>query len=94
MTWSNSCSPYRVPYWPHLKRANPIALDHPLETLSPQPGDTGARTVHYALDVQPILDRHCVGCHGGENPKGELALNRERLSRSVKGIRYPGKGGD
>jgi len=62
---------------PNLRRANPMALDHPVEALYPQPGDTGPRTVHYALDVQPILDKHCVGCHGGKEPKGDLALTGE-----------------
>jgi hypothetical protein len=62
---------------PNLKRANPMALDYPVEALYPQPGDTGPRTVHYALDVQPILDKHCIGCHSGEEPKGELALTGE-----------------
>ena len=62
---------------PNLKRANPMALDYPVEALYPQPGDTGPRTVHYALDVQPILDKHCVGCHGGDEPKGDLALTGE-----------------
>jgi len=62
---------------PNLKRANPMALDHPAETLYPQPGDSGPRMVHYALDVQPVLDEHCVGCHGGEQPKGDLALTGE-----------------
>jgi len=59
---------------PALKAAYPTALSHPLQALSPQPGDTGPRTVHYALDVQPIFDKHCVGCHGGKQPKGELDL--------------------
>ncbi len=58
--------------------ANPRALSHPAEALSPQPGDTGPRTVHYALDIRPILDKHCVGCHGGQQPgqlpAGELDL--------------------
>ena len=38
--------------------------------------------VHYATDVQPVLDKHCIGCHGaagreghsGANPKGRLDL--------------------
>jgi len=25
--------------------------------------------------VQPILDRHCAGCHSGEKPEGELDLS-------------------
>jgi len=62
---------------PNLKRANPMALDHPVEALYPQPGDTGPRMVHYARDVQPILDKHCVGCHGGKEPKGDLVLTGE-----------------
>jgi hypothetical protein len=60
---------------PALKFANPLALDHPLETLSPQPGDSGPRTVHYVRDVQPILDKHCIGCHSRQQPKGELDLS-------------------
>ena len=62
---------------PNLKRANPMALDFPVEKLYPQPGDSGPRTVHYARDVQPILDKHCVGCHGHEEPAGELTLTGE-----------------
>jgi len=38
--------------------------------------------VHYAADVQPTFDKHCVGCHSAagsegrwdENPKGNLDL--------------------
>jgi len=54
-----------------------LAMRHPVQALSPQPGDTGPRMVHYELDVQPILDKHCVGCHGGEKPKGGLDLSGE-----------------
>ena len=60
---------------PNLKRAGPQAMDHPVQALFPQPGDAGPRTVHYSLDVQPIFDKHCLGCHGGEAPKGELDLS-------------------
>jgi hypothetical protein len=62
---------------PHLRPANSMALDHPVEKLYPQPGDTGPRMVHYARDIQSILDKHCVSCHGGEKPKGDLALTGE-----------------
>jgi len=54
-----------------------IAMRHRAQALSPQPGDSGPRMVHYALDVQPILDKHCVGCHGGSEPKGALDLSGE-----------------
>jgi len=66
---------------PQARTAYPLALNRPVETLSPQPGDTGPRTVHYARDVRPILDKHCVGCHGdresGRSPAGELDLSGE-----------------
>jgi len=66
---------------PQVKPARPLAASLPAETLSPQPGDSGPRTVHYALDIRPILDRHCLGCHGsrqdGRLPAGELSLSGE-----------------
>jgi len=62
---------------PALRRANPLALDHSVQALVPQPGDTGPRMVHYPTDVQPILDRHCVSCHSGESPEGNLDLSDE-----------------
>jgi hypothetical protein len=40
-----------------------LALRHPPHELAPQPGETAPRPLHYATDVQPILDRHCVECH-------------------------------
>jgi len=30
--------------------------------------------VDFTADVQPILDRHCVRCHGGEKTEGRLDL--------------------
>jgi len=78
---------------PSMKTANPIALDHPLEPLKPQPGDTGPRTVHYARDIQPILDKNCVSCHSGEKPKGELDLSGELTtlwSRSYENLTRKG----
>jgi len=67
---------------PGFAGARPLALDHPPQAIMPQPGDTGPRMVHYAADVQPTFDKHCVGCHSAagsegrwdENPKGNLDL--------------------
>ncbi len=59
---------------PGLDSGRPIAMDHPPEVLVPQPGETGPRMIDYAADVQPILDTHCVGCHGAENPEARLDL--------------------
>lgn len=52
----------------------PLALNAPPRSIAPQPGDDGPRPIHYPADVQPILDRHCVSCHGGAEPKAKLDL--------------------
>ena len=44
------------------------------------------------------LDRHCVGCHGGENPKGGLTLtggltkmwNRSYENLTKKNLQWKG----
>ncbi|MDY0166928.1 MAG: hypothetical protein RBS80_10315 [Thermoguttaceae bacterium] len=41
------------------------------------PGSWGGRPFSYVEVVQPVLDKHCVTCHGGEKPKGELVLTGE-----------------
>lgn len=51
-----------------------LALAKPAAAPAPQPGETVPRAIHYATDVQPVLDRHCVRCHGGAQPDGELDL--------------------
>jgi mono/diheme cytochrome c family protein len=33
-------------------------------------------TLDYARDVQPLLRKYCIDCHGGEKPKAQLALDR------------------
>ncbi len=74
---------------PNLKRANPMALNYPVEKLYPQPGDTGPRMVHYNRDVQSILDKHCIGCHGNDKPKAELTLTGDlttHFSRSYENL--------
>jgi len=51
-----------------------LALAKPAVAPAPQPGETVPRTIHYVTDVQPVLDRHCVRCHGGAKPEGGLDL--------------------
>jgi len=57
------------------RSALPLALRDDPKALTPQPGDAGPRTVHYPTDVQPVLDRHCVGCHHEGKPAGDLDLS-------------------
>jgi hypothetical protein len=39
-----------------------------------------AAAVDFTRDIQPVLERSCVGCHGGKKPRGGLAmLSRELL---------------
>jgi hydrazine synthase alpha subunit-like protein/concanavalin A-like lectin/glucanase superfamily protein/WD40 repeat protein len=48
---------------PNGKR--PLAQKHP--PARPQPESWGSGFIDYATMVQPILDQHCVQCHGGKN---------------------------
>ncbi len=56
----------------------------------PQPGDsTGQQVIHFPSYVQPVLDRHCVTCHGSRDPEGGLDLTgtlTDRFSRSYENI--------
>jgi hypothetical protein len=50
-------------------------MKRPPSEPGPQPGEKdGRRALDYAADVQPVLDRHCLKCHGAEKPKGDLNL--------------------
>jgi hypothetical protein len=70
-------------------RTRPTAIKHKPQILAPQPGDKGVRMVHYATDVQPILDKRCVACHSGDKPKGRLDLGGEltrQFNRSYENL--------
>ncbi len=50
---------------------SPLALQ--AEPQTPQPPWWGAETLlGYEKLVQPVLDKHCVRCHGAEKPEGGL----------------------
>jgi hypothetical protein len=52
------------------------ALRQPPVRPRAQPGDaTPTRPLHYPADVQPVLDKHCVRCHGAEKIEGKLDLS-------------------
>jgi len=56
----------------------------------PQPGDTtGQQVIHFPSYVQPVLDKHCVTCHGSTDPEGDFDLTgtmTDRFSRSYESI--------
>ena len=56
----------------------PKALGRSASVPSAQPGDKSAkRVLDFAMDVQPVLDKHCVECHGGKKTEGKLKLTGE-----------------
>ena len=55
-------------------RSLAVALRRPPTPLAfPEWGNAGV--IDYARVIQPILDRHCVSCHGGTAPKGNMLLS-------------------
>ncbi len=42
------------------------------DPVTPTPPPWGTRPVSFLRDVQPVFDKHCVGCHGGLKPAGGL----------------------
>ena len=55
----------------------PVALRKPAELPTPPPWGAD-RLLGYEWLVQPILDRHCVDCHGQEDPEGKLDFTSTR----------------
>jgi mono/diheme cytochrome c family protein len=51
-----------------------VALALKREPSEIVPGPDGSRPLSYPILMQPVLDRHCVGCHGGEKPRGGISL--------------------
>lgn len=64
-----------------------LALQRPASELDP--GPWGGRPFSYAEVVQPVLDQHCVRCHGGEKTEADLVLTGEaegHFSRSYHAL--------
>ena len=62
-----------------LAGATPLALTAP--PCAPTPPPWGAqRLLGYEWLVQPVLDRHCLGCHGSEKPDGKVDLSSTRAA--------------
>jgi len=57
----------------------PIAFSRKASMPGAQPGEArGQRPLHYETDVQPVFDKHCISCHSGDTPKGNLSLSGQR----------------
>ncbi len=52
------------------------AMKRVAETLAPPPW--GVRGFSYSSLVQPVWDRHCLRCHGRDNPAGGLELTGDK----------------
>jgi hypothetical protein len=46
----------------------PLALTRPPSEIEPAPN--GSNPLSYPLLVQPVLDKHCISCHGNDDPAG------------------------
>ncbi|MHB8898197.1 MAG: HzsA-related protein, partial [Thermoguttaceae bacterium] len=56
---------------PAVPEAALAAMREPSSIL---PGPDGSRPLSYPILVQPILEKHCVSCHGGEKIEGKIDL--------------------
>jgi hypothetical protein len=72
---SRSCIGCHEPRNQTPSRGVPLALLRAPDVPAPQPGETVPRPLYYPTDIQPILDQHCIRCHGGEKTEGGLDLS-------------------
>lgn len=52
--------------------AQPLAMRRPPSRIDP--GTLGGRPFSFVEVVQPVLDRHCVSCHGGSKTEAKIDL--------------------
>lgn len=60
-------------------RAVALALKRPPSEITP--GPDGSRPFSFPILVQPVLDKHCVGCHRGAQPPAGVRLTGEPQGR-------------
>lgn len=78
---------------PPARATPPLAMKKPASMPGPQPGDTtGRQVIHFPSYIQPVLDRHCIDCHGSESKSGlDLrGIDEGLYSRSWKAFRRGG----
>jgi hypothetical protein len=55
------------------RHSHSLAMSGEAAPLLPAPW--GDRPVSFLRDIQPVLDRHCISCHGGLKPAGAIDLS-------------------
>ncbi len=55
-------------------------LSFSLAALPGAAGETPARPVDFARDVQPLFEKNCYGCHGPKKQKGSFRLDRKSVA--------------
>ncbi len=66
------------------------ALQREASVPGPQIGErSGGRPLDFVVDVQPVLEKHCVKCHGADKTEGSLDLRgtlTAMFSKSYEGL--------
>jgi hypothetical protein len=65
-----------------------LAARRPPQMPEPPPWGS-AQPLDYQTLIQPILDRHCVKCHGPRDPKGGIDLSGTAVPGSEDTYRFP-----
>lgn len=78
------------------QRVQALATRRPASTI--KPGPEGSKPFSYPHLVQPILDKHCVTCHDGKEPKAPLLTGEpegwasKSFNALIKHVAYSGWG--
>jgi len=67
---------------PAIKAPSAVSVDQQAT------GRSTTAALSFKKDIQPILERSCTDCHGGENPKGSFS------SETLAGLRKGGQSGN
>ncbi len=70
------CHPNRNSLTPQMSTKRPLAMSRPAEELTKP--EWGVAGFGYSRIVQPVLDKHCISCHGWEGKAGGLELSGDK----------------
>jgi hypothetical protein len=72
------CHEHRVQAPHDQKRRYLSALERPASRVAQVQGIPESGIIDFPRDVQPVLDKHCVSCHGPKKQAGGLRLDSAR----------------